>query len=313
MSAENEANLREGNAARNGAHAGKWVVRAALLVAGALLGTCGYLLWNHAQEQQRLQQARQRAETLFRDLALPTDLKMRSLARQVEDLEGEVAQANFATASAGIQLNRYRVQQKRIQMQIEQLEPALKRLELFAERAPRQFQVRADREILSGTQREQLAGWQAQLEAVREDLDSVASEIDLAKARRVQLAATEAEASQRAQAELEATQRDQAEALERAQAVSLQLALAEASRQAQAEMRPTADDAGMMQRPEGLPAVPIPLRVFCLRPVVGLARAPLVIGSSYPDRFIGYRNWRRYSSGPVWLPAYFGGPPPWYW
>jgi hypothetical protein len=276
---------------REGRTAG-WIKGSALLLAGIVLGMGGWRVWGDIQESHRFRLARQKAERLVRESAPQTEARLANLARQLENLESEVTQASLASRPEAIDVSHLRLQQKRLAMQVGDLDRDLKALTGFIEQAPQRFSLGPDRELLSSEEQQQLADFVTRFDRSRLDLDMLGPEIELAKGRRLQLAAMEAESSRRSQTEAESVQRAQAEAL-RVQAEAIERAQTESTQRASLEVvRQTQNDLAQfaLLRTVTASEPATPREVVHVHPVVSYASAPLVIGSSYPDRYIGYRN-----------------------
>lgn len=286
----------------------RWLARIVLLLAGAVVGITGYLSWASWQERQHFQAARQKTEALFRSLSPQTEAKLELLARQIEDLQTDLAQAQAAASADAIALSQYRAQQKRLQLQAGQVEQSLKKITMFAEQAPQHYGLRAGREILSADEQEKVTGMQAQLDFVRQEMNSVVADMDAAKEHRQRLLSAETEAIRRTQAETEAAQRVQTETLLiRAQAEALRAAQSEA----RASLQPSALSVpNYVRAADFVPTAPLVQQVLQVQPAVSYANAPLVIGSSYPDRYLGYRSCYRYSYPySPYSPGWFRGHP----
>ena len=310
MNFETEAGSR-GKAARDGeSRTAGWIKGLVLLLVGILLGVGGWRVWSDIQESQRFRLARQRAERLVREAEPQAEARLASLARQLENLESEVTQAGLAMSPAAIDVARLRWQQKRLGMQLDEVDRLLRGVTSFVEQAPQKLALGPDREILSGEQQRTLADFVAQFDRCRRDYEMLAPDIELARGRRLQLAAMEAESGRRTQTEDATVQRVQAEALrvqaeaiERAQAETTQRASLETVRQAQSDLTQLAY-LRILHPAMEQPAV---REVVHVQPLVAYPNPPLVIGSSYPDRYIGYRNpWSsgyRFGYG-SWQPGY---------
>jgi hypothetical protein len=284
------------------------MLRCGWLVLVAVLASGGYRMWNRHQEKQRLEQARQKAEALFEALVPRAEARLEQGTRQLRELRKSLELSSAAERSELIEPARHRVQQKRLQMQADEVERLLDRLAGSGPGAPPQAGVAAGPQVLARDQTERLAAMFTQLEQFREEIEALRPEMDLAKARRTQLVAAETEASLRAQAN--------AEALARAEMESRQLAGSEAIPPRQAESGPPTQPETVPWAPwEASPAphvsfAPGGFRYVLAAPVLRVNR-PLIIGSGYPDRFVGYRNGPRFGPYPVVL---LPPPPPfWYW
>ena len=292
MNQEHQSEASQNRGGPASAPARKWLKGLALLAVGVILGTGGHALWNTGQDHQRITHARQQADALFLSLAPQAELKLGFLAKQIDELDAELTEAGNAITSVAIPLTHLRAQQKRLQLQADQAQQFFGRLTAFVEQAPDQFHLAADRPVLSATQRQQLDELRNQSERVRQGLEAIASGIDLAKELRLQLAALEAEATRRARVVTEIfPQRVQADPFQTAPVGVVQFAQAEGIQRLPAQ--PVQDT---WQQPAAtVPTVIAEPRAVSVPPAVRYVSAPLVIGSSYPDRFIGYRDWVRYS------------------
>jgi hypothetical protein len=269
-----------------------WVKGLALLMIGAAAGVSGSRLWSHHQEQQSERLARQQTEMLWREAVPRVEARLSALGRQIEDLDEDLAQAAVTPTAAGIELSRFRTQQRRLQMQMDETEAGLRRMTVFLELVPQQFGLRRPVPILSEDQEQILAGLQAGVEKARQDLHTIALEVQAVKERRLQLASLEAEAFRKAQAEAEVAQQMQAEAWQRAQA-----------------LQPVAAIQNEDLRSSWLPASePDIAPISCVQraePLISPYRLPLVIGSSYPNRRASWRYaWSAPGVYPALYPAY---------
>ena len=261
----------------------------ALLVVGILIGIGGFRFWTAHQDDQRLKLARQQAEVNFQSVVPEAGVRVDLLAKQLEDLDGELTEASVAMTSAAVDLSRYRSQQKRLQTQVAQVEQKLRRLPALAGSPDEPFRASAQRELLTAEQQAQLDELLSQWDRVRQGLGAIASQIDLARERRLQLAALEAEVRRRSQTENDlAAQRPQAEGFDRWESASVP------------RPQPETIQIALQTAPPSVSAAPpLPTAIYA-QPAVVRPSAPLVIGSSYPDRFIGYRDWVRYQHYSPW-------------
>ncbi len=301
MNFETESGPRGKVAPANDRRAAGWIKNLALLLLGIVLGVGGWRVWSDVQEGRRFHLAKQKAEQLLRDAAPRADTRLAAITRQLESLESDVTQAGAAASAAAIDVSRFRLQQKRLSMNLDEVGRLLRNVTSFVEQAPQKLALGPDREVLTAEAQQQLADCLAQFERCRRDYELLGPEIELAKGRRLQLAVTEADSTRRAQTEAETVQRVQAEALriqaeamERAQSEATQRSTLETVRQAQNDLVQLAM-LRTVQPVADTPAVPqvIPLPAF-----VTYANPPLVIGSSYPDRYLGSRGYWGYGYGP---------------
>jgi colicin import membrane protein len=293
----------------------RWVTLLSLALLGLVLGAAGYQAWKQAQARHRLSQAREQAEVLFAAAGPQVEGRLERLARQVEGLQKELGRAPAANRSESVELTRYRVQLKRLQLEIGGVESALEQLISLRDGAPERFALRPGQEVLDEEQRTQLAAWQGQVEQLWSGLALLAPEVELARERRVQLAAAETEVTLRAETTAEAERQAQAEAARQAQAEAAQRARAETTRLGQSETTPPSypatPPAAWLEPVFRTRSSPESAGVRYVQAAPIRFVRPLVIGSTYPDRFIGYRN--GYRCGPY--PFLVGPPPPplWCW
>jgi hypothetical protein len=292
----------------------RWVRRLALIPLGLVLGLGACQLWSNSREQQRLHQARQQAETLFAMVAPKVEARLGQAARQAEVLLRDLDRVVHASRAASIELPRYRVQQKRLEMAAAEVEAGLGRLAAFAEQARQSHRPTTTPDLLTPERRAKLADLTAQRDELRQALALIGPELDLARERRTQLLVRESEQNRRAEAAATALMRAQEEARLRAEAAAAQQAQSEARRRAQEEVLRQAQ--AEAARLAALETIPAPLKSVApeIRYVRVLPARPshsLVIGSSYPDRFLGYRNFHRYGPLPFVVPC--PPPPPWCW
>jgi hypothetical protein len=188
-------------------------------------------------------------------------------------------------------VSRLRLQQKRLGLQLDEVDRALHSVTSFIDQAPQRLALRPEREVLAAEQQQTLAGFETQFDRCRRDYEALGPEIELAKGRRLQLAAIGTEASRRTQSEAEAVQRAQAEAL-KAQAEALERTSAEATQRASLEtVREAQSDLTQLAYLNVLHTgleQSLPRQV--VQPLIAYPNPPWVIGSSYPDRFIGSRT-----------------------
>jgi hypothetical protein len=306
MNFDTESGLSGKAAGGGGRRAAGWIKSLALILAGIVLGIGGWRVLGDIQEGHRFRQARQKAELLLREAQPQTGARLEAIARQLEDLESDVTQASLATSPAAIDVNRLRLQQRRLGLQLAEVERALRNVSGFIEQAPQRLALRPEREVLGSEQQQVLADFEARFDRCRRDYETLGPEIELAKGRRLQLAAMEAESGRRAQTEAESVQRAQAEAL-RVQADAIERTRAEAAQQASLEtVREAQSDLTQLASLRVLQgAVDPPACRQVVQPLVVYPNPALVIGSSYPDRFLGYRT-----CGPSYY-GYGGGYGPW--
>ncbi|MBI5387927.1 MAG: hypothetical protein HZA90_24965 [Verrucomicrobia bacterium] len=305
MKQEHESGLEPSAAATAPTPARWWIKAIALVVIGMVIGASGYRGWGQWQGQQRLKQARAKAETLFASLVPKAEMQLGLLGKQLEDLETDLGEASLAKTSAEIQLGHFRVQHKRAFSQLEQAQQALRRLEAGLRHGNRPSSDGTEAEVLSEDQQERLGDLTTQLEQVRANLNALGTAIEVTKERRQQLAAVEAETSRRAATEPEPARRESSEPIQRVSGEapaqpSLAAAPMPALQRLPTDLWPVASVPAVQQIQVMAPPQPIVLTP----PAISYVNEPLVIGSSYPDRFLGYRDYLRYRAYPARYPYY---------
>ena len=302
MNVETQSDFSGKAATAGGRRAAGWIKSLAFLVVGIVLGVTGWRVWNDIQASRRFHLARQTAEQMLHEITPQAEARLAAATHQLEALESDVTQASLATSAEAIDVSRLRLQQRRLGMQLDEIDRALHTVTSFIEQAPQRLALRPDRELLAADQQQTLADLAAQFDRSRRDYEALGSDIELARGRRLVLAAVDAETSRRAQTEAEAVQRVQAEAL-RVQAEALNRGSAEPTGEAPSDLSQLAYLAGLQSGTDQ----PFMRRFVPIQPIIAYPNASLVIGSSYPDRCIGYRT-----GWPCWYGGYGGyGYGPW--
>ena len=316
MSGEYRANVDSGNRLSEQIRSRGWVMTVVLVLFGAVIGSLGYGTWSHHQEQQRFRAAQMKVQLLFHDLTPKAEARLALLHQQLDQLEDGLMDANTATTAEAIPVTHFRTQQRRVQLEAAQVEEVLYQLHRATDDTPQLH--RAEKPMaLPNRLEESLADMQQQLERIRSALSSMESQLELAKVRRSQLARAESDAARREQAEAEvrraeaeaatarsaeAEARAQAEAARTAQIQALERAQTEASQWAQKEaLQRTWVEA--LFAAQALTAARQPV---CVQPTVRYVQPPLVIGSWYPDRPFGSRQFCNWGSYPFRSYGYRG-------
>ena len=264
----------------------KWLQTLALLIIGGVLGAVSTRIWQAHRESHLVRQANLAAQVTFERLVPSADAKVQWLTREFREVENQLDEASMAQSSADIALPVLRQQQLRLQQVTTDLDQVLRPWLLPVEATASSGLEHSNRPLLNGEQQERLGRWWSQLERVREGLDTIAVRIDLVKARRWELVLNEsARQAEPAPAPVfESNEQD----------------LTDQTWQNTETFLPPeieANEFGMGSVFEEAP--PAPSYVLIGRPVWVRPCVPMVIGSTYPDRFLGYRSASRYWRPPV--------------
>src|SRR5215510_16565615 len=100
----------------------------ALLGVGLLLGFLVSQSFTYFREQSRLKSARQRAEALFKTLGPRAEMQLRFLNDRLDEIRQQVARGIVATNSGSVAVGGYEAQQKRIEVELEQVDRVLGQL-----------------------------------------------------------------------------------------------------------------------------------------------------------------------------------------
>ncbi len=299
-----------GGASSRRAH--QWLSRSLWVLLGVAVGTAGYRLWDGVQESRRAARAQTRAAALLASIEPRAAARLEQTARQLQDLQSDVTRAASAARAEQIELARYRVRQKRAELLIEEVEGLLRRVATFGERAPGLYRLSPDRDIMGRDSSDRLAGLQAQAELLRQELAVLGPELEAVRERRAQLAVAETEAARRENAVAQA-QSHEARESNQGQWEGVRPAPIEDSPKPSTELlqRLLAEAASSpwMEPVRSAPWWPAGPQIRYVPAMPYNPHASLVIGSSYPDRFIGYRDLVRY--GPY--PWFFRPPPARFW
>jgi hypothetical protein len=297
VKAEAEQDARPAGASAQKRTPRRWVCGVAWVSLGAVLGLGGYHAWTQHEQHRRLTQARGEMGAVFAALAPGVEARLEKSSRRLDDLEKALDWAPAADRSDLIELPRYRVQQRRLEMQAEEVAGMLRHLAFLGQQARRSFSLGAGDEVLTKADRDRLDELQAQFEELRDGLKRAGRQMDLAGERRTQLVMAENEAGERSRAE--------ADALPQAQEAGLHVAQAETGSQARFEPGPEPRGEPPPQSwaqswDNGLAQTPLPV-IRYVRAVPLRYGGPLIIGSRYPDRFIGYRSYCCFGPPPLLL------------
>jgi hypothetical protein len=300
-----------------------------LVLIGILIGTVLSQVYHSRREQHRLQLARQEAAALFARLTTEADGQLNQAERLLDEWQSDLApQPPPPANSTAAKLILNRTRQKRVEAQMEQANQLIKRLTGLTEQAARNLAASDRQDLFSLPQQQRLAELGNRWEANREALNRLVLEMDYAREQHYQLALQEAETSrrwlsdtaQRAQAQAESAQRAQTETLQqakqeadhRAEIETLLRVQAEAAQRTQSDVTQYALFQATQQprltlAPVAISSVPYPASYpySCYQPTYYNYNEPLIIGSSYPDRRLG---WRPYLHHYYFRPALRAGP-----
>jgi chemotaxis protein histidine kinase CheA len=273
----------------------------ALLGVGLLLGFLVSQSFTYFREQSGLKSARQRAEALFRTLAPRAEMQLRFLNDRLDEIRKQVARGIVATNSGSVAVGGYEAQQKRIEVELEQVDHVLGQLAAFADQAARDFKLRTDVELLAAEHQQKMVELQTRYDNTRTGTLLLASEVSYAKERQLKMALAEAQATQlvqaealrQAQAEAEAAERARTEAMQRMQTEPVQRAQAEAAQRAQAEAAQRSQTEALQRLLEiallrTQPETPA-CRTVYVQPAYPYANDFLVIGQRYHAAYLGRR------------------------
>jgi hypothetical protein len=265
----------------------------ALLAVGLLLGFLVSQSFSYFREQSRLKSARQRAEALFKTLAPRAEMQLRFLNDRLDEIRKQVARGVVATNSGSVAVGGYEAQQKRIEVELEQVDHVLGQLAAFADQAARDFKLRTDVELLTDAHQQKLVELQTRYDNTRTGTMLLASEVSYAKERQLKMALAEAQAAQlvqvealrQAQAEAQAAERARTEAMQRLQTEPVQRAQAEGAQRSQADTLQRLLEIALLRTQPASPAC----QPVYVQPAYSYANDFLVIGQRYHSAYLGRR------------------------
>ena len=287
-----------------------------IFLAGVVFGMGAFQTGTHWREQSRFKLARQKAELLFAQTAPRLEVQLAVALRLLEGLQEELSQAGSANSPTEIRLKYYAARHRQIESELEKADQGLRLLNGLADQPPAGLRLAVGESVLPPEQQSKVAALQAQYEAACRGLRVAASAADWVKEHQQQLllaqsggpgatTPTELPAASGGQAVQAAATAPSPTGLA-AQLVSLEAVqrMAEVAERAQNDsMQRSYLDVIQRLAP---PAGPVLIRAH---PAYFCAEPPLVIGQSYPDRYLGYRVPYNYSPryfGHNYVPGYYG-------
>jgi hypothetical protein len=300
MNEEPRAETRKIRAAFSRVKSGLTLGGFVVLAVGILVGFLVSQSFTHFREHSRLSAARQNAEALFNKLTPKAETQLHFLSDRLDEIRKQVAQGILATNAVAVAADSYDAQQKRMEMELDQVDRVLGQLAAFTDQAAHDFKGRSDLELLPPGQQQKLAELQARYDTTRTGLMLLASEVSYAKERRLKMALAEAQAAQAVQAEALRQARADAQTAERARAEAMQRLQSEASQRAQADtiQRSQTDSAQRTQNEtlqrlleiallRSQPEAPACQTIY-VQPAVSYANDFLVIGQRYHAAYHSY-------------------------
>jgi len=277
---------------------GGWFYKGLLLfLAGAVVGVGALQTLARVRDRERVNAARQHAEAIYAQVSPQVEVQLTVSQRLLDALREELAQVGVGAATSEVPWKAYAMRQRQIEAELDQANQGLNRLSAVTDQRPTGFADEFGSSLLKPEHQEKLSELQAQYENARQSLRAAGAASEWVKERHQQWVLADAGRTPRSTLEASSASVVPALALERSggeraatdasQLTSLQAVqrMAEVAERAQSESLQRAYlDAFQRLTPATTPAP-----VVSYAPTVVYPNPPLIIGQSYPDRYLGYR------------------------
>ena len=280
---------------------GGWFFKGILLfLVGAVFGVGALQTVSRIRERERVKATRQRAEAVYAQISPQVEVELTVSQRLLDGLREDLAQAGVAAAASEIQWKSYASRQRQIETELDKANQGLSRLSALTEQIPVGHAEDIGFTLLRPEHQEKLSDLQSQYDNARQSLRAAGAASEWIKERHQQLVLADANRSLRSTVEtsapisasvipvlaLERSGGDRS-ATDSSQLAPLQAVqrMAEVAERAQNESLQRAYLDAFQRLTPAAPPAPV---VQCA-PTVVYRDPPLIIGQSYPDRYLGYR------------------------